>query len=362
MTTTLSRIARYGLQGAGGVGSVNRAQFPDLLAAIEQQRLAGHAVRAVCEGALELDPADEDALFEVHERALALDLRIERMIVAAVSLLAQRGIASRVVKGPSVARRFYPDPALRSFGDGDLLVQGADIDAAVAALEQLGFRRRFAAPRRSFDRRFVKAVTVVQPDGLELDVHRALTPGPYGVLFAAEELFAVPPDFVEIGATRVACLAPDLALAHACAHAVLGDPEPRYASVRDVAQLLGCDIDATTAIATLTRFRLELVAHRAVEQVAHLFGLTPTGPIAAWALQQRGSRADQWCLKSYEPGNARYAAQAAATFWRLPSLRDRAAYAAALAFPDRSYLRTRDETYTRRVVRSTKLVLQGRPR
>ena len=361
MITTLGRVARYGLRDADAIGTGPRAEFARFLVAVEQQRLAGHAVRAVCDGALDLDPGDVDALLEVHERALGLDLRIERMLVAAIELLDEQGIDSRVLKGPSIARRFFPDPALRSFGDGDLLVRGADIDAACTVLGQLGLQRRFAAPRPSFDRRFVKAVTLVGEDGLELDLHRTLTPGPYGVLLAAEELFAIAPATIQIGATTARCLPPDVAFAHACAHAVIGDPAPRYASVRDVAQLAESEEVANGAIETVARFRLELVARRAVELVRDLFGFAPSGPVAAWALQQQGSRADAWCLRSYDDGH-RYAAQAAATCWFLPSLRDRAAYAAALAYPDRSYLRDRDETYARRLVRSTRLVLQGRPR
>ena len=57
-----------------------------------------------------------------------------------------------------------------------------------------------------------------------------------------------------------------------------------------------------------------------------------------------------------------YAKQAAATLWVLPGLRTRAAYAMALAFPDRDYLRAHDASYTRRLARSTSLVVRARPR
>ena len=160
------------------------------------------------------------------------------------------GIETRVLKGPALAHRYYDDPSLRSFGDGDMLVRGADIDATVEILQREGLQRRFGAPRSSFDRRFVKAIALVADDGLELDLHRALTPGPFGVLFDVEEIFDAAPDHIDLGGHRMSCLAPELAFAHACAHAVLGDDVPRLVAVRDVAQLLaaGLDVPATIAL------------------------------------------------------------------------------------------------------------------
>ena len=82
----------------------------------------------------------------------------------------------------------YADPALRSFGDVDILVGGADFDAAVGALAALGFRRRFVEPRPGFDARFSKGACLERADGLEIDLHRTLAPGPFGMLLGLTDL------------------------------------------------------------------------------------------------------------------------------------------------------------------------------
>lgn len=354
-------IARYGLTD-DEIGSVSDACWSAVIEGIAAQRIAGHATAAAHEGALELTTPQFDELLARHEEQLALDLDIERMLVGCDALLAKASIATRVLKGPAAAHRFYADPALRSFGDGDLLVRGADIDETIDILAGAGFVRRFRAPRASFDRRFVKAVTLVGGDGLELDLHRALTPGPFGVLLDVDEIFAAPADLVRVGGRDLRCLAPELALAHACAHAALGDLDPRFVSLRDVAELLRSDVDFAGAIALFERFGIEIVAKRAVRLVEGVLGVVPTGLFADWSRDYAATRTDRWRLSSYSVSGNRYGAQAAATFWALPGVRDRVAYAYALAFPQREYLRDHRDTYARRLARSSTLVLKGRPR
>jgi len=314
----------------------------------------------VTEGALSLDADDVTTLVDVHQRALALDLRIERMLLMCVSLARAERIEMRVLKGPANAHRFYFDPSLRSFGDGDLLVASRDFERAIEVFGRLGFRRRFAEPRPSFDRRFTKAVTLIAEDGLELDLHRTLSPGPYGVLLDIDAVFAATPDAISIGGERLECLPPELSFVHACAHAVLGDATPRFASVRDVAQLLALDVDATNTIRTTKALGAGPLAHRAIALVERVLGTTPTGPLVEWARQQTPTRRDLRRLRCYQGGGNRYAGQAAATLWVLPSIRDRIDFVAALAFPNRSYLRSRSETYPRRVLRGASLVLGRR--
>ncbi len=358
----LRAIARFGLPGvADDIGPVGPDRWPAVIGGIAHQRLGGHAVRATGAGALDLRPSQFDELLERHEEQLAIDVRLERMLVECDTALQGAGVETRVLKGPAIAHRFYDDPGLRSFGDGDILVRGEQFDATIETLTRAGFRRRFDAPRRFFDRRFVKAVALVADDDLELDVHRALTPGPYGVLFDADEIFRTPPDHVEVGGRSLRCLGTELAFAQACAHAVLGDPEPRLVSLRDIAQLAYGYLDTRRAVEVFRRFRAEIVAHRAVELVERVLGISLPDDFAEWR-EYAGSRADRSRLSSYSGREPRYAAQAAATFWVLPSLRERVAYASALAFPGRDYLRDHDRSYTRRIGRGAALLLRWRPR
>jgi hypothetical protein len=359
---TLIRIARFGLGPDADPTAVPNGDWPALLEAIVSQRLGGHAVRCAEAGVVTLSSQQWDELLTRHEEQLAVDLRIERMLVECDELLEREGIETRILKGPALAHRFYDDPALRSFGDGDLLVRGPEMDHTIDVLQKVGLHRRFTAPRASFDQRFVKAVALVRDDGLELDLHRALTPGPFGVLLDVDEIFRAPPATVRIADRDMGCLAPEFALVHACAHAVLGDAVPRFVPVRDIAQILRSEIDANRVIDVFERFQAPVVAQRAVALVEQLLEVLLDDPIANWARAVPTSRTDRWRLRSYVGDKNRYARQAAAMFWVLPTLRDRAAYASALAFPDRAYLEDRDESYRRRFARSTALVLRGRPR
>jgi hypothetical protein len=49
------------------------------------------------------------------------------------------GVPALVVKG-AAAGAFYPDPALRAYGDLDVLVPRAQVNQAEVALNRLGYR------------------------------------------------------------------------------------------------------------------------------------------------------------------------------------------------------------------------------
>jgi hypothetical protein len=337
-------------------------EWPGALDAITAHRVAGHAVRAVVEGSLLLTTEQREQLLDRHEQQLALDLRVEAMLLDCSEVLERVGVPTRLLKGPSVAHRFYADPALRSFGDGDVLVRGADMERAIAALSREGFVRRFGAPRRFFDRRYVKAVTLIRADGLELDLHRSIAEGPFGVLIDADEVFAAATEHVSIGGRSLACLPSELALVHACVHAALGDVHPRPVALRDIVQMLHHGVREEAAIDYFERFQSGIVAQRAIHLVDRALGVELTGPLAGWARSFFPRQIDEARLRAYARAEKRYVAQAASTFWALPSLRQRVGFAAALAFPTREYIRGREGTYARRLARSTTTVLRWRPR
>ena len=95
--------------------------------------------------------------------------------------LEKAGIAHRVLKGHAWAHTVYPDPSWRAFGDVDLLVGTDDSDRAVEVLESTGVRRTLPEVRPGFDRRFGKDATLLSASGREVDLHRLLVAGPYGL-------------------------------------------------------------------------------------------------------------------------------------------------------------------------------------
>ena len=334
---------------------------PQLLDALSRQRLTGLAVEAVTAGDLALDAAALDELYDRHDEQMALDLRLERMLGDAVDVLDGASIEYRALKGPVLAHTVYRDPALRSFGDVDVLVRDRDFDAAINALRVLGFRRRFVEPRPGFDARFAKGACLERSDGLELDLHRTLAPGAFGLRLARVDLFASAPRWFQVGIAKVAGLDDDLAFVHACFHAALGDDPPRLVPLRDVAELVRAGVDVAAGLERLSAVGCAVVLQRALALVDQELEIDLTAATEAWSRMHPSTRVDRWILKSYGASRS-YSSQAAVSFWTMPSMRDRAAFAHALAFPSRSYVRARGRGYTERLAKSVRLVRDWRPR
>jgi hypothetical protein len=353
-------VARHGLGPRENNCPVVVSDWDRVLAAIVEQRCTGLAVAAWADGRLDLDETQRDELFDRHEEQLTLDLRVEGMLLRCARLLDDARIECRVLKGPGIAHRFYDDPALRSFGDGDLLVRRTDFRRAIDTLMTHGFARRMASPRRSFDD-FIKAVCLVASDGMQLDLHQTLAPGPFGIRVNTDALFEGS-DSVALGGSRFACLDREHSFVHACMHAALGDRSPRLVALRDVAQIYASGVDDSAVIGAFVAAQAAGVARRAVELVEDVLNFSFVGPFGDWTHAYTPTRRDRWQLATYATGSERYRAQAVATMWMLPTLRKRASFALALAFPDRRYLAERDGAYSRRAFRGVSLVTRWRPR
>jgi hypothetical protein len=104
------------------------------------------------------------------------------------------------------------------------------------------------------------------------------------------------------------------------------------------------------------------VLQRAVDLVDRELGIRLEGLLAEWARHYRQTRFDRWALRSYSSTHRSYGGQVAVSLWAMPSLRERVAYASALAFPTRDYVLARERGYGRRVRRSVGLVHEWRPR
>jgi Uncharacterised nucleotidyltransferase len=328
----------------------------DLLDAISRERLTGFALTAVQSGSITLSPSACEQLLERHEHQLALDLRLEQLVVEVAGVVDDCGLPYRLLKGPLLAHTVYDAAALRSFGDVDLLVRGGDLDAAIDVLRPLGFERRFLEPRRGFDGRFSKGACLERGDGRELDLHRTLAPGAFGVRLGHIDFFARTPQIIDLGGRAIAGVDPELAFVHACFHAALGDHPPRLVPIRDIVECLRAGIEDATVIDLATSARCEQVFQRAIDLVDIELGVRLEGEIPEWARSYRPTRFDRWALRGYTSASRSYSHQVAASFCALPSLRDRASYAGAIAFPNRAYVRAREGGYARRITRGMRLL------
>ena len=148
-------------------------------------------------------------------------LLLDHLLGELSSAMAEAGVPTVVLKGPAVASTFYPDRAWRSYGDLDLLVAAADWRGACEVLVRLGFRRIIPEPRPGFDERFGKGASFEDARKLQVDLHRTLAMGPFGLWIDPGALLASTTDFPMRGGPLRRLDDPST-LIHACIHAALG--------------------------------------------------------------------------------------------------------------------------------------------
>jgi hypothetical protein len=322
--------------------------------------LTGLLSAAVQDGAVTLDERQQAELAESNLDAQRAALRLEQRLLEVSEGLEEHAVEHRVLKGAATAHLDYAARELRPFSDIDLLIHSRDLDEAVAAFESRGGQRRFSEPRAGFAARFSKAVCVVSDDGTEVDLHRSLADGPFGLAMAPDELFESSEAFV-LGGRTLHALGADERLIHACFHAILGRPEPELRPQRDVAQLAqsqSVDIDRIVRLAC--RWRCRAVVARAVLLTWRTLALPIDDHWHRWAVAYQPDRFERRALTYY--GDARpqsYARQAVGGTLAVRGLGHKVRYAFALAFPRRSYVRARDRSYGRRVARAVRLWLRS---
>jgi hypothetical protein len=329
------------------------------MAHAREQRILGHFLHAVDDGALPVTDAQRDEVLNAHVEAMATALLLDRRLVEVVGLLEGRDIDYRVLKGAAIATLDYPDPSLRSFGDVDLLVRAEQFDDAVAALEANGCRRQYPEPRPGFDRRFGKGTSFDGPDGYEVDLHRTFVAGPFAQFVDPAELFERTEAFV-IGSSKLKALGREERMLHACFHAALGAAPPRLVPLRDVAQiLLNGDLDFSLIEELCTRWRARVVLSHAIRATWATFELADVVPLSVWAHGYTPDADELRSMTSYTAGTD-YTVQAFAAVRAVRGLGAKAAYIRALLLPKNSYLDGRDGGQVRRWRRAARTLRRRR--
>ena len=196
--------------------------------------------------------------------------------------------------------------------------------------------------RSGFDERFGKEV-MLRAQGLELDLHRIFVEGALGLTIETADLFA-PPYRFGMGGEELEALPMPQRLLHACYAAALGDWPPRLMSLRDVAQLVLYERPNLADVLLMARrWQCEAVVARAVSTAWDQLALVDRAPIVEWADRYVPSRRDRLLLAAHD-GPARAFTRHLAALVVLPGVRDRVAYATAIALPRREYLQARGMT------------------
>lgn len=326
------------------------SEWEQLLDLATTQRLTGMLARTVLSGVLPATEEQADQLRGVETTILCNALALEAILVRVANQLDAEKIPFRVLKGPAVARLDYPDPALRDFCDIDLLIRPEDLDRTVELLTYHGCSRHFPEPRPGFDRRFTKSVPVHTPDGGNIDLHRTLAPGPYGLRIDLDALWERPTTPFVLGGRLFEALGPDDRFLHACYHAALGDVPARLVPQRDVAQmLLFGSVDGARVRRLAAAWRGEAVVAHAVAGAWSMLQIADVVALSAWADRFRPAGSDRRELAEATSPAKSYGAQALASVRAIPGSRNRVAYVSALAFPRRSYLDGRHDGFVDRI-------------
>jgi hypothetical protein len=170
-------------------------------------------------------------------------------------------------------------------------------------------------------------------NGFELDVHRTLVLGPFGLAIDLDDLFARRESF-EIGARSFDALDRSRRFVHACLHATLGRAQPRLVPLLDVAMAAPATVEAmAAAVALARRWHADAPVLAAIEAARHRLGWSPSDELAGWlARLSPTARQERWLAGYHGRGrsSARLTLSAAEA---LPSWRDRIDYAVAVAWP-----------------------------
>lgn len=272
--------------------SLDEGDWGRLVAAVRAQRLEPQLAAAVAAGHVVATRHQREHARDVHAQAMATALLLDRELLEVSDLFESHGLDAIVLKGTAAAHLDRPDPARRSYGDVDMLVPGPHVGAAERLLTEAGGRRAHREPRPGYDRRFGKGASFRMPSGLEVDLHRTLALGPFGLAIQPRELSAGGETFALGGRTLRALDRPRRFL-HACYHAVLGRARPRVVPLLDVAWTAPQDEHEHATVAHLAAsWRSGAVVEHAAAVARAELGWEPS-TFARWGPTELGITAQQ---------------------------------------------------------------------
>ncbi len=353
--TLIRGIASFGIPDVPAPEAVTLSDtaWERLFMRVQDERVTGLALESVAAGWLELDDEQTEQLYAAHRDAMTWNLLIERKLVGLAQVLDRDGIGFAVLKGSSVARTVYPEPCLRSFGDLDLFVRSADYTRACQLLEALGHVRQRPEPRPGFEVRFGKGSVHRHPDdAIEVDLHRTLVLGPFGLWIDPDELLDRRTTF-ELAGQDIGRLDDTAMLLNVAMHVALGRSEARLVPLRDVVQVAerGC-VDWDTLAGWARRWHMAAVLQDAFSMASRWFGVpVPVG--ARRLVASQPPRSEVRILQAYKGERRSVGGTSLTTIRAIPGLSNKVIYVWDLAVPDRAFLQARSNgngtaTYRRR--------------
>ena len=328
-------VLTHGLGGATPPAclAVSDEAWHGLVVASRLHGLEGLLVAAVVDGALDADAARRREAAELEIELTDRRMGLETRSAAPLAVLDGAGIELRLLKGPALAALDYPDVQQRPTSDLDLLVRAEQIDRAVEALVAAGGTWIDPEPTEGYVRLAGKGATVMLPDGLEVDLHRILVWGPFGVRVPDDELWATRRAFEYAGTLRYG-LGREETLLHLAQHLlVLGAVRAR--EVRDVGQVLcSPELDVERLLVLAHRWGQEAVLATAIRMADRDLLLAPGAhPLSSWAAGYPVSVRDRLWLRTEQPVGRLHGLEAAAVYAELPGTTPRRVFRKATLQP-----------------------------
>ncbi len=210
----------------GNVLVLDDARSEEISSLCSRERISPLLIHALHERRIELS---ERVTYEVLANLpdlLTAMVVIEDAALVAITTLEAQGIDVRVTKGLATANLDYLNPALRQFGDVDLLVPPSQFQQAAKVLAGAGMARKHPVRGNRWEAQHAIAIDV---NGVELDLHHRLLHQAAGHLAAKLPLFA-DPEFFTVGGTSLRALSAPIRLLQAAGQNVLSVPSDRKLS------------------------------------------------------------------------------------------------------------------------------------
>ena len=290
-------IASFGLRSLDLPSRFDDEHWQRLHHLLHLNRITGLALAAVEAGELHLSESQLAALIEANTSIAGFETGLDSLLLYLNQELAQ--FEPIVLKGAAHARLDYPDSRWRNYGDIDLLVRGKDFNPVRSFLENIGFARMQATPLSSrWEAEFAKSITVARAPNVEIDLHRTLTSGAYGLAMNEEVLRE---DLVEFDydGQRLRALSQETRLIQSCLHLSIGSFTPRLSTVRDVVQLLPTTIDGVSALARrCSKLSCAVPVARSIVTASERLKVHP-GVVEEWAIAQHSTARDRVILRTH---------------------------------------------------------------
>lgn len=352
----LRRVAAGTLAtGLADITAVDDRSLHRLLDDADATSMTGQVYHAVNSGVLPLTETQLLSAAGLHQRAMRHSVQVERCLLDGAEALETAGVSFRLLKGVALAHTVYPDPAVRSFVDADLLIAPGQMATAVQALLVAGGRRNIPELFPGHDDQFAKSVTVLI-GGRALDLHRTLLAGPFGVTVPITELFerSMP---VRIGDRTLPALDINDTFIHAAVTAGVVDVPPRPVTLCDMASLeRQPGFDAAVVRRRSTAYKLADAVARGVRLQQEALMLDPPSALHGWATQYRPSWRERHLTSTYL-GRGRSYRRTLAMLVVLPTWHQRLALARAVAMPSPNYRAARMWTRRQHVARAYHKIL-----